>query len=95
MAGEQRLMVLDSASMYFRAFFGVPEVTADDGTPVNAVRGFLDFISRLVGEYRPSHLVCGWDNDWGAQGRVGLLPYAVPPSAPPPSDWEVSGSISG
>jgi 5'-3' exonuclease len=67
-------MVLDSASMYFRAFFGVPEVTAADGTPVNAVRGFLDFISRLVGEYRPSHLVCAWDNDWRPQWRVDLIP---------------------
>jgi 5'-3' exonuclease len=73
-ASEKRLMVLDSASMYFRAFFGVPEVTAEDGTPVNAVRGFLDFISRLVGEYRPSHLVCAWDNDWRPQWRVDLLP---------------------
>jgi 5'-3' exonuclease len=73
-ASEQRLMVLDSASMYFRAFFGVPEVTADDGTPVNAVRGFLDFISRLVGEYRPTHLVCAWDNDWRPQWRVDLIP---------------------
>jgi 5'-3' exonuclease len=60
--------------MYFRAFFGVPEVTADDGTPVNAVRGFLDFISRLVGDYRPSHLVCAWDNDWRPQWRVDLIP---------------------
>jgi 5'-3' exonuclease len=67
-------MVLDSASMYFRAFFGVPEVTAEDGTPVNAVRGFLDFISRLVGDYHPSHLVCAWDNDWRPQWRVDLLP---------------------
>ena len=74
MASEKRLMVLDSASMYFRAFFGVPEVTAEDGTPVNAVRGFLDFISRLVGDYRPSHLVCAWDNDWRPQWRVDLLP---------------------
>ena len=71
---EQRLLLLDSASMYFRAFFGVPEVTADDGTPVNAVRGFLDFISRLVVEYRPSHLVCAWDNDWRPQWRVDLIP---------------------
>jgi 5'-3' exonuclease len=68
------MMVLDSASMYFRAFFGVPEVTAADGTPVNAVRGFLDFISRLVGEYRPSHLVCAWDHDWRPQWRVDLIP---------------------
>jgi 5'-3' exonuclease len=73
-ASEKRMMVLDSASMYFRAFFGVPEVTADDGTPVNAVRGFLDFISRLVGDYRPSHLVCAWDNDWRPQWRVDLIP---------------------
>jgi 5'-3' exonuclease len=70
----ERLLVLDSASMYFRAFFGVPGVTADDGTPVNAVRGFLDFISRLVGVYRPTHLVCAWDNDWRPQWRVDLIP---------------------
>ena len=30
---EPRLMVLDTASLYFRAFFGVPEILADDGTP--------------------------------------------------------------
>ncbi len=67
-------MLLDTASMYFRAFYGVPEIAAPDGTPVNAVRGLLDFISRLVGEYRPTHLVCCWDNDWRPQWRVDLLP---------------------
>jgi 5'-3' exonuclease len=67
-------MVLDTASMYFRAFFGVPEVSGPDGTPVNAVRGLLDFISRLVGDYHPSHLVCAWDNDWRPQWRVDLIP---------------------
>jgi 5'-3' exonuclease len=69
-----RLMLLDTASMYFRAFFGVPEITAPDGTPVNAVRGLMDFISRLVGDYRPTDLVCCWDNDWRPQWRVDLLP---------------------
>jgi 5'-3' exonuclease len=68
-------MLLDTASLYFRAFFGVPDsVTAPDGTPVNAVRGLLDFISRLVGEYHPTHLACCWDNDWRPQWRVDLLP---------------------
>jgi 5'-3' exonuclease len=67
-------MLLDTASMYFRAFYGVPEIKAANGTPVNAVRGLLDFISRLVGEYQPSHLVCCWDNDWRPQWRVDLLP---------------------
>jgi 5'-3' exonuclease len=68
-------MLLDTASLYFRAFFGVPEsITAPDGTPVNAVRGLLDFISRLVEEYRPTHLACCWDNDWRPQWRVDLIP---------------------
>jgi 5'-3' exonuclease len=71
---DQRMMVLDTASLYFRAFFGIPEILADDGTPVNAVRGLLDFISRLVGQYRPTHLVCAWDNDWRPQWRVDLVP---------------------
>jgi 5'-3' exonuclease len=71
---QGRLMLLDTASMYFRAFFGVPEISAPDGTPVNAVRGLLDMIARLVGEYHPSDLVCCWDNDWRPQWRVDLLP---------------------
>lgn len=72
---EQRLMLLDTASLYFRAFFGVPDsIRAPDGTPVNAVRGLLDFITRLVEQYRPTHLACCWDNDWRPQWRVDLIP---------------------
>ncbi len=68
-------MLLDTASLYFRAFFGVPDsVTAPNGMPVNAVRGLLEFINRLVDEYRPTHLACCWDNDWRPQWRVDLLP---------------------
>jgi 5'-3' exonuclease len=68
-------MLLDTASLYFRAFFGVPDsMRAPDGTPVNAVRGLLDFVSRLVADYRPSHLCCCWDNDWRPQWRVDLIP---------------------
>jgi len=70
-----RLLLLDTASLYFRAFFGVPDsLRAPDGTPVNAVRGLMDFITRLVTDYEPSHLACCWDNDWRPQWRVDLLP---------------------
>jgi 5'-3' exonuclease len=67
-------MLLDTASLYFRAFFGVPEIKGPDGTPVNAVRGLLDFIARLTADYRPADLVCCWDDDWRPQWRVDLLP---------------------
>jgi 5'-3' exonuclease len=68
-------MLLDTASLYFRAYCGVPDSgRAPDGTPVNAVRGLLDFVNRLVTDYQPSHLACCWDNDWRPQWRVDLLP---------------------
>ncbi|MCF6523202.1 5'-3' exonuclease [Streptomyces sp. JJ36] len=68
-------MLLDTASLYFRAYFGVPEsVRAPDGTPVNAVRGLLDFIARLVQDHRPDALVACMDFDWRPQWRVELIP---------------------
>ena len=68
-------MLLDTASLYFRAYFGVPDsFRGPDGTPVNALRGLLDFISRLLSTYSPSHLACCWDNDWRPQWRVELIP---------------------
>ncbi len=71
---QRRLMLLDTASLYFRAFYGVPDsVRAPDGTPVNAVRGLLEFVTRLVSDYRPTHLACCWDEDWRPQWRVDLL----------------------
>jgi 5'-3' exonuclease len=74
-SSNQRLMLLDTASLYFRAYYGVPDsIKAPNGTPVNAVRGLLDFMSRLVSEYRPTHLACCWDNDWRPQWRVDLIP---------------------
>ncbi|MFJ2634437.1 5'-3' exonuclease H3TH domain-containing protein [Streptomyces sp. NPDC087422] len=70
-----KLLLLDTASLYFRAYFGVPEsVKAPDGTPVNAVRGLLDFIARLVADHSPTALVACMDADWRPQWRVDLIP---------------------
>ena len=70
-----RLMLLDTASLYFRAFYGVPDsLKRSDGTPVNAVRGLLDIIARLVTDYEPTHFVACWDDDWRPHWRVELIP---------------------
>jgi 5'-3' exonuclease len=70
-----RLMLLDTAALYFRGFYGVPDtVRAPDGTPVNAVRGLLDIIAKLVTDYRPEQLVACWDDDWRPRWRVDLIP---------------------
>jgi 5'-3' exonuclease len=70
-----RLMLLDAASLYFRAFYGVKAaMPAPDGTPTNAVRGFLDMTSTLVGRFRPTDLVACIDTDWRPAWRVALVP---------------------
>jgi 5'-3' exonuclease len=75
MADMGSLMLLDTASLYFRAFYGVPDtVRAPDGAPVNAVRGLLDMITRLVRARQPSGLVACWDADWRPAFRVAAVP---------------------
>lgn len=75
MPRADRLMLLDTASLYFRAFYGVPDkVTAPDGSPINAARGLLDIIAKLVTLYEPTHVVACWDDDWRPQWRVDLIP---------------------
>jgi len=69
------LMVLDTSYLYFRAFFGVPDsVRGPDGSPVNAVHGLLETITRLVTEHRPDRLVAAWDDDWRPAFRVAAIP---------------------
>ncbi|MCU1441023.1 MAG: 5-3 exonuclease [Rhodoglobus sp.] len=72
---RERRMLLDTAALYFRAFYAVPDtVRAPNGMPVNAVRGLLDIIARLVTEFAPTELVACWDDDWRPQWRVDLIP---------------------
>lgn len=94
-------MLLDTASLYFRAYFGVPDsVRAPDGTPVNAVRGLLDFIGRLVRDHRPDDLVACWDADWRPQWRVDLIPsykahrVAVETGAGAPDEEETPDTLA-
>ncbi len=73
-AMSSRLLLLDTASLYFRAFYGIPDsIRAQDGTPVNAVRGILDFLATLQSRYAPQAVVAAWDDDWRPQWRVDLL----------------------
>jgi 5'-3' exonuclease len=70
-----QLTVVDAPSLWYRAFHGVPEsLTAPDGTPVNAVRGFLDLLARIVRDTRPARLVCCLDLDWRPAFRVAAVP---------------------
>lgn len=69
------LMLLDSASLWYRAYYGMPDtLLAPDGTPVNAIRGYLDMTARLVTMYSPKRIVACIEGDWRPSWRVELFP---------------------
>ena len=69
------LLLLDSASLYFRAYYALPEsMVAPNGHPNNALRGFLQTFARLLDTHAPSAVGCCWDADWRPAWRVDLLP---------------------
>lgn len=68
-------MLVDAANLYFRAFYGLPEsITAPDGRPVNAIRGYLDMTAALIERRRPGRYVACLDLDWRPAFRVALVP---------------------
>jgi len=69
------LLLLDSASLWYRAFFGMPDtLLSPSGEPVNAIKGFLDMSARLINQYQPSRLVACLEGDWRPSWRVELFP---------------------
>ena len=69
------LMLLDSASLWYRAYFGMPDtLLSPSGEPVNAIRGYLDMTSRLISIYKPNRLVACIEGDWRPSWRAELFP---------------------
>ncbi|WP_054813118.1 5'-3' exonuclease [Nocardia arizonensis] len=69
------LLLLDGASLWFRAFFAIPDkITAPDGRSVNALRGFTDMVAALITRHNPRRLVVCLDLDWRPRYRVDLVP---------------------
>jgi 5'-3' exonuclease len=68
-------LLVDGSSLMFRAFYGLPmSMRSPQGEPVNAVRGFLDMLARLVTDRRPRSLVVATDEDWRPAFRVAVMP---------------------
>jgi len=69
------LLLIDSASLWYRAYYGMPDtMVAPDGTPVNAIRGFLDMTARLVTHYKPNRIVACLEGDWRPTWRTDIFP---------------------
>ena len=56
-----KLMVIDGNSIINRAFYGVRPLSTRDGTPTNAVYGFLNILLKLLDEDKPDALCVTFD----------------------------------
>ena len=70
-----RGLYFDSATLYYRAFFAVPDsIRNSAGQPSGAVRGFLDMVSTIASQFPSDRVVFAWDDDWRPAWRVELIP---------------------
>ncbi|MDQ4125993.1 MAG: 5'-3' exonuclease [Actinomycetota bacterium] len=78
--------LLDAPSLVYRAYFALPTTLTDSqGRPVNAVRGFLEMVTRILIDHRPERLVSVFDGSWRPEFRVAAYPgyKAARPEDPP------------
>jgi 5'-3' exonuclease len=85
-------LVVDSPSLFYRAFFALPaSIKGPDGQSVNAIRGYLDMVSRVLIDRRPEAVANVFDADWRPQWRVDLYPgYKAKRAEDPP---ELPGQV--
>ncbi|MFC4099562.1 5'-3' exonuclease [Paenibacillus xanthanilyticus] len=60
---ENKILIVDGMALLFRAFFAQSYSARrlEDGTPTNAIYGFMQYLFDAVNEFRPTHVVCCWD----------------------------------
>jgi 5'-3' exonuclease len=88
-------LLIDGSSLMFRAFFGIPTtVRSPQGEPVNAVRGFLDMLGRLIGDRKPRAIVVATDEDWRPAFRVALVPSYKAHRVPAPIPLELIPQVT-
>ena len=90
--------LLDAPSLVYRAYFALPTTLTDaQGRPVNAVRGFLEMVTRILIDHRPPRLVAVFDGNWRPEFRVAAYAgyKAARPDDPPdlPRQFDVLTSV--
>lgn len=61
MSEKKRLLIVDGNSILNRAYYGIRPLSAPDGTPTNAVYGFLNILLKYLEEETPDYLGVAFD----------------------------------
>jgi len=68
-----RLFLLDGTGLFYRSFFAIKGLSTRDGTPTNAVFGFIRAIHQAIAVWKPTHFAVAWDGGTPVE-RLSLLP---------------------
>lgn len=86
-----RLLLVDGHAYAYRAFHAIRSLNAPDGSPTNAIFGFIKMLQKMDASLKPSHRLVIWDGGLAAE-RLQILPEykAQRPSMP----QELSSQLS-
>jgi DNA polymerase-1 len=70
---QNRLLIVDGHALAYRSFHAIRSLNAPDGSPTNAIFGFLKALGKLRGWVRPDYLLVAWDGGLAAE-RLEALP---------------------
>jgi len=56
-----RLILIDGSAYIFRAYYALPPMSRDDGTPINAVFGFTNMLVKLIEDYQEDKMLVVFD----------------------------------
>lgn len=68
-----RLLIVDGHAYAYRAFHAIRELRAPDGSPTNAIYGFIKMLEKMRGALQPKYLIVVWDGGLSA-ARMKALP---------------------
>lgn len=82
-----RLLIVDGHAYAYRAFHAIQKLTAPDGSPTNAIYGFIKMLSKMQATLQPTHQCVVWDGGLSEQ-RMAALPEYKAQRPPMPGDLE-------
>jgi len=83
----RRIVLVDASVYVFRAWHSLPnEFFAADGTPVNAVHGFLRFLLELLEKARPQYIAVAFDESLETSFRNRIYPAYKANREPAPAE---------
>jgi DNA polymerase-1 len=83
-------LIIDGNAILYRAYHAIPMLTKSDGSPVNAIYGFLGMLLTLIQEQKPAYIAVAFDR---SKPTIRQSMYAGYHQHRPPMENELSSQV--